>query len=222
MRATVREPVTRAQLLSRALLSPAELDEGLAAVERAGDWLFARGWLEEVRAAAHERLAARAASAPLDPGLPVAELLPQEPWAAAVLPLLGLERRGAAAYLPGAAASLGEREEAAATTLAALAQAAPRAAKVDDRELARFLEQEDKLVRLGDGMAVSAEAYAAAKEAMLAECEAAGRITIARLRDLIGTGRRDAQLLLERFDADGLTRRIGDERVLRRAARGGV
>ena len=31
--------------------------------------------------------------------------------------------------------------------------------------------------------------------------------------------RRSAQLLLERFDADGLTRRVGDERVLRRAAR---
>jgi hypothetical protein len=33
-------------------------------------------------------------------------------------------------------------------------------------------------------------------------------------------GRRAPQLLLERFDADGLTRRIGDERVLRRAAVG--
>ena len=29
---------------------------------------------------------------------------------------------------------------------------------------------------------------------------------------------RTAQLLLERFDADGLTRRVGDERVLRRRA----
>ena len=28
-----------------------------------------------------------------------------------------------------------------------------------------------------------------------------------------------AQLLLERFDADGLTRRVGDDRVLRRKAR---
>ena len=51
------------------------------------------------------------------------------------------------------------------------------------------------------------------------ECTAAGRITLARFRDLLGIGRRTAQLLLERFDADGLTRRVGDERVLRRAAR---
>ena len=44
----------------------------------------------------------------------------------------------------------------------------------------------------------------------------AGRITLARFRDLLGVGRKAAQMLLERFDADGLTRRIGDERVLRR------
>jgi selenocysteine-specific elongation factor len=54
---------------------------------------------------------------------------------------------------------------------------------------------------------------------LVTECRSAGEITLARFRDLLGTGRRDAQLLLERFDQDGLTRRIGDRRVLRRAAR---
>jgi selenocysteine-specific elongation factor len=71
-------------------------------------------------------------------------------------------------------------------------------------------------VRVGDGYAVSADAYATAKETLVAECESAGRITLARFRDLVGVGRRTAQLLLERFDADGLTRRVGDERMLRR------
>ncbi len=55
---------------------------------------------------------------------------------------------------------------------------------------------------------------------VLEECGRAGRIQLARFRDLLGVSRRPAQLLLERFDADGLTRRVGDERVLRRAARG--
>jgi selenocysteine-specific elongation factor len=50
------------------------------------------------------------------------------------------------------------------------------------------------------------------------ELERTDRITLARFRDLIGASRRTAQVLLERFDADGVTRRIGDERVLRRAA----
>jgi selenocysteine-specific elongation factor len=65
-------------------------------------------------------------------------------------------------------------------------------------------------------MAVSASAFDDARQALVAECEAAGRITLARFRDLLGIGRRAAQLLLERLDADGVTRRIGDERVLRR------
>ena len=51
--------------------------------------------------------------------------------------------------------------------------------------------------------------------AVVQECER-GRST-ARFRDLVGTGRRDAQLLLERLDADGVTLRRGDVRVLRRS-----
>jgi hypothetical protein len=34
-------------------------------------------------------------------------------------------------------------------------------------------------------------------------------------------GRKPAQLLLERFDAGGITRRVGNERVLRRKAQTG-
>ena len=94
--------------------------------------------------------------------------------------------------------------------------------RVEDPELARFLEAGGRLVRLGDAHAVSPAAYERAREALHAECEREGRITLARFRDLLGISRRPAQLLLERCDADGLTRRVGDERILRRAAtRGG-
>ncbi len=52
-----------------------------------------------------EELRRRIAEAiPLDPGVPA----PPEPWADAIVPLLGLERRGAKLYLPGATAALGE------------------------------------------------------------------------------------------------------------------
>ena len=88
--------------------------------------------------------------------------------------------------------------------------------KVDDTALARLLEQEGRLVRLGSGLAVGTVAYEHAKAALVEECTAAGTITLARFRDLLGVGRRAAQLLLERFDADGITRRAGEERVLRR------
>ena len=146
-------------------------------------------------------------------------LLPPVWWAPAILPLLPLERHGSSAYLPGAVASLGPREDAAAELERRLAAAGAAAVKVDDGELARFLESEGRLVRLREGWAVAAGTYEAAKSLLVRECEAAGGITLARFRDLLGTGRRDAQLLLERFDSDGITRRVGDRRVLRRAAR---
>src|SRR5436309_422367 len=219
VRAIVRAPVTGADLQARALLAPGDLARGLASVEQAGDWYFAPEWLEDLRARARERLDESAQRPPLDPGLPLAELLPPEPWAPAVAPLLQVERRGAKAYLPGVVAALGEREAEAERIEEELTEAAGNAVKVADAELARYLEQEGRLVRVGDGLAVSRGAYELARAALVGECEAAGRITLARFRDLLGISRRSAQLLLERFDADGLTRRIGDERVLRRSTR---
>ncbi len=187
------------------------LDDEPTGVERAGPWAFSRAWLTDFE----HQLSSRIAEAdPIDPGIP----LPPEPWAADVLPLLPFELRGAKLYAPGAVASLGAREAEAAELERELSAAGVRATKVENGDFARFLEARGTLVRLGSEHAVSAAAYESAKEALLEECAAAGEITLARFRDLVGTGRRDAQLLLERFDQDGLTRRIGDHRVLRRAA----
>ena len=151
---------------------------------------------------------------PIDPGVP----LPADPWADDVLPRLPFERRGSKLYLLGAEPRLEGREAEATALEHELASAGVRATKVADDELARFLEADGRLVRLGDGYAIGAGAFEVAKDVLLAECLAEGEISLARFRDLVGTGRRDAQLLLERFDADGLTRRQGDGRVLRRAA----
>ena len=131
-----------------------------------------------------------------------------------------MEARGGKLQLPGVAASLAGREVAAAELERAVAAAGFDPVPVADRRLAVHLEAQGKLVRVGDGLAVGAEAAAAARRLLVDECEREGRITLARFRDLIGGSRRSAQLLLERFDADGVTRRIGDERVLRRAGRG--
>jgi selenocysteine-specific elongation factor len=202
--ATVESPVLAESL--RHLV-----DGELTGVERAGPWAFSRAWLVRLESDLSERIAA---ADPIDPGI----ALPAEPWASDILPLLPFERRGAKLYLPGAVASLGARADEAAGIERELAGAGVRATKVADDELARFLEGQGTLVRLGDGYAIGAAAYEVAVDVLLQECRAAGEITLARFRDLLGVGRRDAQLLLERFDADGLTRRVGDRRVLRRAA----
>jgi selenocysteine-specific elongation factor len=206
------EPVTFAELQARGLLAPAELAQGLAALERAGEWAFRREWLEGVRRVVRERLAAHVRAHPLDPGIPLAELLPPEPWATAILQLLHIERRQGKAYLPGTAPSLGDKAEAASRLSAELANG--DVARVDDRELAAYLEDEGRLKRVGDGFAVSSELYERGREALVTLTP----ITLAGFRDALGISRRTAQLLLERFDADGLTRRVGDERVLRRSA----
>jgi selenocysteine-specific elongation factor len=218
VRSIVREPVTAGPLTRRAVLSPRDLAEGLAGVEHAGDWYFAAQWLDETRARARERLADRARASPLDPGLPVAELLPRRVWSSAIEPLLNFERRGAKAYLPNSVPELGNRTEAAERIEFELEAAGTNPIKVDDRELAAFLEGQGRLVRVGDGLAVSTASYEDARRAVVEECERAGSIRLARFRDLLGVGRRSAQLLLERFDADGLTLRVGEERVLRRSA----
>jgi selenocysteine-specific elongation factor len=209
--ALVGAPVTAGELQARGVLSPNELARGLTFVGSAGDHYFSESWFNELEARVRERMSERARNSPLDPGLPLAELLPNEPWAPAVLNLLDLDRRGAKAYLPGAAAALGERGEAAAELEAQLAQ--EEIVKVDDKALAAFLEEAGRLRRVGDGFAVSTELYERGRE-LLASLDP---ITLPAFRDVLGVGRRTAQVLLERYDSDGITRRIGDTRVLRRA-----
>ena len=210
VRTLVHEPVTGAELQARGLLGPAELAQGLARVRGAGEHWFSEEWLADLRSSVRERLAARAESNPLDPGLPLAELLPNAPWAPHVLGLLELERRDAKGYLPGTTARLGDRADAAAALERRVAD--EEIVKVEDPELARFLEADGRLRRVGDGFAVSPALY----ERGTALLPTLQPITIASFRDALGVGRRTAQLLLERYDADGLTLRRGDQRVLRR------
>ena len=173
-----------------------------------GRWIFSAAWLEELRAELDRRLAA---ADPLDPGVPA----PTEPWASEIVPKLGLERRGAKLYRPGATGQLGARADEAAALESRLGL---DPVSVEDKQLARFLEEQGRLVRVGDGYAVSRDAYERAREMLVDELEQYRSISLARFRDLLGTSRKTAQLLLERFDADAITRRVGDERVLRRAA----
>lgn len=171
-----------------------------APVRVEGEWRWSQEWLGELRAELDRALDA---ADPLDPGVPA----PTADWAKAVVPHLGLELRGAKLYRPGAAPELGERAEAAA---ALEAQLGVEPVRTGDASLARYLEEQGRLVRLGDGLAISPEAYERGKAALV------DGITLAEFRDALGVGRKSAQLYLERFDADGVTRRVGDARVLRR------
>ena len=198
--ALVHEPVPARALEVRGF--------SVGSLAQADGWVFAPEWLEDLRAELRRRIAE---TDPIDPGVPP----PSAPWAEAVVPLLGLERRGSKLYEPGAASVVDE--QAAAELESALELSGFEPVQVN-RALASVLEARGRVVLVGDGSAIGPAAYTSARDVLVAECEAAGSITLARFRDLLGSSRRPAQLLLERFDADGLTRRVGDARVLRRRA----
>jgi selenocysteine-specific elongation factor len=74
-----------------------------------------------------------------------------------------------------------------------------------------------ELTRVKPGLYYHPDALARARHEAVSICEREGAVTIARLRDSLGTSRKYAQALLEHLDAARVTRRVGDEHVLRRA-----
>jgi selenocysteine-specific elongation factor len=59
------------------------------------------------------------------------------------------------------------------------------------------------------------ETYDAMVEKIEAHLKAEGKITVAEVRDLFSTSRKYALALMEHLDAQGVTKRVGDERVLK-------
>jgi selenocysteine-specific elongation factor len=77
------------------------------------------------------------------------------------------------------------------------------------------LAVEDGVVRVKPGLYYHQSGLEEARAQVLDICRRDGAVTIAGLRDTLGTSRKFAQALLEHFDSTRLTRRRGDEHVLR-------
>jgi len=82
-------------------------------------------------------------------------------------------------------------------------------------DLLAYLEDQGRIVRAGEGVAFSAAAYQEMTERIVAHLREKGAVTLAEVRDMFGTSRKYAQAVLERMDSEKVTRRVGDERVLR-------
>ncbi len=80
--------------------------------------------------------------------------------------------------------------------------------------LAALLEQ-GELLKLSEEVLFLPQSFSAMVERIKAHLEQNGTITVAQVRDLFDTSRKYALALLEYLDAKGVTRRVGDERVLR-------
>jgi selenocysteine-specific elongation factor len=70
-----------------------------------------------------------------------------------------------------------------------------------------------KIVRLPDNVVFGAEQLATIQQETLHLIDAQGSLTLAQFRDHFGSSRKYAQAVLEYFDQQRVTRRVGDARV---------
>ena len=82
-------------------------------------------------------------------------------------------------------------------------------------ELLGVLIDQRKVVRVTDGVIFDASAYREMTERIVQHLKAQGNITVAEARTMFNTSRKYILPLLEHMDQQQITRRTGDERVLR-------
>jgi selenocysteine-specific elongation factor len=85
-----------------------------------------------------------------------------------------------------------------------------------EADLVRAMSHLGSIVEIGDGIAFTPERLAEARSVLLSALGELDSISLAEYRDRLGTTRRYAQALLEYFDRQRVTRRIGDRRVAAR------
>jgi selenocysteine-specific elongation factor len=89
----------------------------------------------------------------------------------------------------------------------------------EDPELLAALREHGRAIRLGPAMHVHPDALDEVHDLVVEIIERDGQITLAQLRDALGTSRKYAQAYLEHFDATKVTLRRGEAHVLRRRPR---
>ena len=120
--------------------------------------------------------------------------------------------------LAGHEPSLGPEQEAQARAFVEALRASPYSppdASLDE-DLLAYLEARKEIVRVSESVAFPAETYREMVDRVKSHIGEHGSITLGQVRDMFGTSRKYAQALLEHMDAEHITRRVEDERVLRR------
>ena len=84
-----------------------------------------------------------------------------------------------------------------------------------EAELLGYLIQEGRVVKVSEEVVFSQKAYGQMVDIVVQHAKAEGSITVAQARNLLGSSRKYVLPLLEHLDQQRVTRRVGDERVLR-------
>ena len=82
-------------------------------------------------------------------------------------------------------------------------------------DLVGVLEGEGRVVRVSEGLIYEAPAYHEMVDRIVQHIRERGKVTVAEVRDMFNTSRKYALPLLEHLDQQHITRRVGDDRVLR-------
>jgi len=79
----------------------------------------------------------------------------------------------------------------------------------------QYLADTGRIVRINEDTVFAKEAYDAAVERIRTHLRAHQKLTVAQARDLLQSSRRYVLPLLEWLDQQRITRRVGDDRILR-------
>ena len=129
-----------------------------------------------------------------------------------------LAEAGASVARAGRSPELSAEQQAEAGAYVAALAASPYAPPTDRPvapDLLAYLEEAGRVVSTGDGLVFEAGAYREMVDRVTQHLRDEGTVTLAQVRDMFGTSRKYAQGLLEHLDRERVTRRVGDERVLR-------
>ncbi|HEV3473674.1 MAG TPA: selenocysteine-specific translation elongation factor [Actinomycetota bacterium] len=223
-RAALDALVEESRILSvEPLTARIPIDVGDVDLPRLGDAFVSKRHLDELRERLRRGLAEHHGDHPLEWGMDRATArmlmdLEQDRFDALVQGMTGVVGEGAIVRLESHAVALDPALAAARDELLAKIDARgfapPLAAELAaDPSLVKALTDSGELVRIGD-FYLTAERAAEARRLIRARIEEAGGITVAEIRDLLGTTRKYAVPLCEWLDATGATIRRGDLRIL--------
>ena len=198
-------------------------------VAKLGDLYVLTGEVEAARTRLLQTLKERAENRPESPELSVAEARTATGLDARLAdalisalvsgeePELRIAEDGVA--LPDAEEVPPELEKEAEGLLDTLRRAGTEPPAAEASPAAHLLLKRGEVVRLDGGLFAASEAAEAVLEEVKTVCREEGEISLAGFRDRLGTSRKYAQAWLEYADDAGVTRRLGDTRVLTRRYR---
>jgi selenocysteine-specific elongation factor len=220
--------VTAAALLKATMAEPSDIDRLRA--HRVGDWLYAEEAWTAIAQRATAEVEAYHAAHPMRAGMAREELrsrlrLPPSSFPSVLAGLVEesfLQERNGDIAMPMHRAALESTDGPAARLLQLLGDhpfTPPSLREAMDQsqagpEVVRALAQRGDIVRLSEDVVFTKEAYLNAVTLVRDIIAGAGSITVAQLRDRMGASRRPVLALLEHLDAEKVTRRVGDHRVL--------